>query len=106
VRGEVYRFKAPQGAKGHEQQGDRYAVVVQSDLLPLSTWIVCLTSTNAQPASFRPEVDFGSGPTLVLTDQMMAISPERLGLHVGYLTYAQVQAVDHALRIMLDLGTP
>jgi mRNA interferase MazF len=106
VRGEVYQFKAPKDTKGNEQQGRRYAVVVQSDLLPLSTWIVCLTSTNAQPARFRPEVDFGAGPTLVLTDQMMAISPERLGERIGYLTYAQLQAVDHALRIMLDLGAP
>jgi mRNA interferase MazF len=79
---------------------------VQSDLLPLSTWIVCLTSTSAQPASFRPEVDFGVGPTLVLTDQMMAVSPERLGARFGHLTYAHMQAIDHALRVMLDLGAP
>jgi mRNA interferase MazF len=106
VRGEVYRFKAPRGTKGHEQRGNRYAVVVQSDLLPLSTWVVCLTSTSAQQSSFRPEVDFGEGRMLVLTDQMMAISPERLGERIGNLTYAQMQAVDHALRIMLDLGAP
>jgi mRNA interferase MazF len=106
VRGEVYRFTPPRGAKGHGQRGDRYAVVVQSDLLPLSTWIVCLTSTTAQPSTFRPEVDFGAGPTLVLTDQMMAISPERLGERVGTLTYAHLRAVDHALRVMLDLGAP
>ena len=106
MRGEVYQFKAPKGARGHEQRGERYAVVVQSDLLPLSTWIVCLTSTSAQPARFRPEVDFGAGPTLVLTDQMTAISPERLGPHAGHLSLAQLQAVDEALLIVLDLATP
>jgi mRNA-degrading endonuclease toxin of MazEF toxin-antitoxin module len=39
---------------GHEQRENRYAVVVQPDLLPLSTWLVAPTSTSARPASFRP----------------------------------------------------
>lgn len=37
VRGDVYRLRAPKDARGHEQSGSRYAVVVQSDDLPLST---------------------------------------------------------------------
>ena len=37
VRGEVYALRAPRGARGHEQAGARFAVVVQSDLLALST---------------------------------------------------------------------
>ena len=30
VRGDVYRLKEPRSAQGHEQQGERYAVVVQA----------------------------------------------------------------------------
>ncbi|TDE09129.1 hypothetical protein E1269_15565 [Jiangella asiatica] len=52
------------GSRGHER-GKRYAVVVQSDLLPLSTWLVAPTSTSARPTSFRPEVEI-SGKTNVL----------------------------------------
>jgi mRNA interferase MazF len=102
VRGEVYRITMPKG-RGREQRGQRFAVVVQSSDLPLSTWVVCPTSTGAQPARFRPEVDFGHGVTRVMTDQIMAIDPQRLGDPVGSLSFAQLQALDHALRIVLDL---
>jgi mRNA interferase MazF len=41
VRGDLYRLRAPRNATGHEQQGARYAVVLQSDAMAaLSTWIV------------------------------------------------------------------
>ncbi len=40
LRGDVYRFKLPNGV-GHEQHGDRYGVVVQADeFLPRSVVIV------------------------------------------------------------------
>jgi len=32
-------------------------VVVQSDLLPLSTWLVAPTSMSARAATFRPQVE-------------------------------------------------
>ena len=52
VRGEVFRLPAPRGARGHEQRGARFAVVVQADeFLDLSTVLVSPTSASAQPAS-------------------------------------------------------
>ncbi|HWH29301.1 MAG TPA: type II toxin-antitoxin system PemK/MazF family toxin, partial [Mycobacteriales bacterium] len=56
MRGDVYRLWAPRERRGPEQAGSRFAVVVQSDLLPLSTLLVAPTSTSARAASFRPEV--------------------------------------------------
>ena len=53
MRGEVYRLRAPRRARGYEQTGPRYAVVVQSDQLPLSTLLVAPTSTTAGSAT-RP----------------------------------------------------
>ena len=44
MRGEVYRVRSPGGARRQEQVGVRYAVVVQSDVLPLSTWLAAPTS--------------------------------------------------------------
>src|SRR5262245_29367472 len=73
VRGDVYELNAPRGTKGHEQRGNRYAVVVQSDHLPLSTWLVAPTSTSARPASFRPAVEIGGTSTLVLVEQIAAV---------------------------------
>lgn len=103
MRGDVYRLKAPRDARGHEQRGNRYAVVVQSDLLPLSTWLVAPTSTSARPTSFRPEIDIQGKTTYVLVEQTAAIDPDRLGELVGHLARHELVAVNDALRTVLHL---
>ncbi|MFI7541782.1 type II toxin-antitoxin system PemK/MazF family toxin [Actinoplanes sp. NPDC049599] len=103
MRGDVHRLKAPRDARGHEQRGNRYAVVVQSDLLPLSTWLVAPTSTSARPTSFRPEIDIQGKTAYVLVEQTAAVDPERLGEMVGHLTRHELAAVDAALRTVLHL---
>lgn len=103
MRGDVYRLRAPRGARGHEQQGHRFAVVVQSDLLLLSTWLVAPTSTSARPASFRPEVELNGKTTRVLVEQTAAVAPERLGEAAGRLTTQEMADIDTALRIVLGL---
>jgi mRNA interferase MazF len=103
VRGDVYQPNTPRGARGHKQRGNRFAVVVQSDDLPLSTWLVAPTSTSARPASFRPEIELGDQTTLVLVEQTAAVDPERLGRLVGHLSTSEMSAVDRALRTVLGL---
>lgn len=103
MRGDVHELKAPRDARGHEQRGNRLAVVVQSDLLPLSTWLVAPTSTSARPTSFRPEIEIDGKTTYVLAEQTAAIQPERLGRVVGHLSYNELAAVDAALRTVLSL---
>ena len=57
VRGELFRLPAPRSARGHEQRGARFALVVQADeFLDLSTVLVAPTSTSARAASFRPTI--------------------------------------------------
>jgi mRNA interferase MazF len=103
VRGEVFQLHAARGSRGHEQSGSRYAVVVQSDQLPLSTWLVAPTSTSARAASFRPEVEIRGANTRVLAEQAAAIAPGRLGRRVGFLSFDEMRRVDAALRIVFDL---
>jgi mRNA interferase MazF len=103
VRGEVFRLRLPQEARGHQPAGHRYAVVVQSDQLPLSTWLVAPTSTAARPATFRPEVQIAGRSTRVLAEQTAAVDPTRLGDSAGYLTFEELRRVDAALRLVLDL---
>lgn len=103
MRGDVYALKASRDARGHEQRGNRFAVVVQSDLLPLSTWLVAPTSTSARPASFRPEIEVAGKTTYVLVEQTTAIDPERLGERVGNLSQREMASVDDALRVVLQL---
>jgi mRNA interferase MazF len=103
VRGDVFRLCSPRGARGHEQAGTRYAVVVQSDALPLSTWLVAPTSTSARPATFRPEIVLNGTTTRVLAEQAAAVDPDRLGEQAGRLSFDELRQVDAALRLVLDL---
>ena len=103
MRGEVYRLRAPKDVRGHEQAGARFAVVVQSDQLPLSTWLVAPTSTSARPASFRPEIEIDGQLTRVLAEQTAAVDPGRLGASSGTLTFEELQRVEAALRLVLEL---
>ena len=102
-RGDVYRFKIPKGI-GHEQQGERYGVVVQSDvMLPRSVVVVAPTSRSARPASFRPEVEVAGSTTRVLVEQLGAVDAQRLGRREGTLTAEEMWSVDEALVVVLGL---
>jgi len=104
VRGDLYRLKAPKNSQGHEQRGSRYAVVVQSDDLPLSTWVVLPTSTGRRAASFRPEIEIDGIKTRVMVEQLTVVDPQsRLGEFSGRLGVAEMRAVDTALRAVLGL---
>lgn len=103
-RGEVRPLRLPKGT-GHEQQGRRFGVIVQTDaLLPRSTVLVAPTSRSARAASFRPEISIGEAPTRVLVEQTGAVDASRLGDPVGHLSAAEQWAVDAALRTVLDLN--
>jgi mRNA interferase MazF len=104
VRGEVFRLPSPRQARGREQRGSRYAVIVQADeLLGLSTVLVSPTSTAARPASFRPAITLEETPTRVLVEQTTVVDPERLGSSAGRLDANELQAVDRALALVLGI---
>ena len=104
MRGDVHRVSLT-GARGREQRGERFAVVVQSDDLWVSTWLVAPTTTSdsAAPAVFRPEVELLGRPTRVLCEQTRAVDPDRLGPAVTHLSVAEMADVDLGLRLVLDL---
>lgn len=104
VRGDLYRLRAPKDAQGHEQIGTRFAVVVQSDDLPLSTWVVAPTSTGRREATFRPEIEIEGVKTRVMVEQLTVVDPEtRLGQFAGRLDAAELRAVNAALITVLGL---
>lgn len=104
MRGEVYELLASKRARGHEQQGERYGVIVQSDLLPLSTLLLAPTSRSARPASFRPVITVLGTQTNVLVEQTAAVDPQRLGKRVGHLSREELDAVTDALGVVMNLG--
>lgn len=103
MRGDLYRVRAARNTIGHEQQGHRYAVVVQADYLRLSTLLVAPTSTAAKAADFRPEIEIDGTKTRVLVEQTMAVDPSRLAAFAGRLDVDELQAVDDALLMVLSL---
>jgi mRNA interferase MazF len=103
LRGDIYRFRLPKGV-GHEQHGDRYALVVQADeFLPRSVVIVAPTSRSARAASFRPEAEIDGEATRILVEQIGAVATQRLGDLAGHLTREEIWGVDEALTAVLGL---
>jgi mRNA interferase MazF len=104
VRGAIFRLPMPRGARGHEQRGARFAVIVQADeFLELSTVLVSPTSTSARPASFRPTITLDGAQTRVLVEQTTVVDPQRLGRSAGRLDANELRTVDEALMLVLGL---
>ena len=104
VRGEVFRLPAPRGARGHEQRGARYAVIVQADeFLGLSTTLVSPTSGSARSRRASCPITVAGRETRVLVEQTTVIDPQRLGRPTGRLDARELRAVDEALGLVLGL---
>ena len=103
MRGDIHRLRAPKAARGHEQRGERYAVILQSDDLILSTVLAAPTSRSSSARLFRPTITIGEESTQVLVEQASAVTPERLGEFVGRLNVDELAAIDEALRLVLEL---
>ncbi|CAN5364913.1 hypothetical protein BH11ACT5_BH11ACT5_03350 [soil metagenome] len=81
----------------------RFAVVLQSDDLILSTVLVAPTSRSAVSRGFRPSILIGGERTQVLVEQTTAIAPERMGALVGHLSRRELEEIDEALRLVFEL---
>ena len=96
-------MRSDRRAKGREQQGARYAVVIQASYLPLATAIVAPTSTSTVGADFWPRITMDGTATYVLVEQLMAVDLQRLGEIAGRLSAEEQAAIDERLRDVLDL---
>lgn len=103
MRGDIHRLRAPRDARGREQRGTRFAVVLQSDDLVLSTLLIAPTSRSAVPRSFRPTITISGEETQVLVEQTTAVAPERLGELVGHVRRLELEQIDDALRLAFSL---
>ena len=75
----------------------------KSDGILLSTLIVAPTSTSAQAAIFRPEIEMDGTRSRVLVDQMREVDAARLGEFAGRLGATEAGEVDQAVRLMLGV---
>lgn len=104
IRGAVYRIDLG-GARGHEQRGRRLGLVVSPSQSPLSVVTVIPTSTSAQPAIHRPELEIAGRPTRMLIDQIRSIDTDYLvGDPVDFLSRDQLAQVELALAHYLGIA--
>jgi mRNA interferase MazF len=103
-RGDVVPFKGRPDARGREQRGNRYAVVLQTNALEdWSTVVVAPTTTRPLGAFFRPPVVIRGNQSHVLLDQVVALDRSRLGRVTGTLSPGEMESVEKALRFVLGL---
>ena len=103
MRGDIHRLRAPKAVRGHEQEGTRFAVLLQSEDLLLSTVLVAPTSRSSAQRIFRPTINIDDEPTQVLIEQTSAVAYERLGNRVGRVTLDELLQINEALRLVLEL---
>lgn len=102
-RGAIYKVKPAKGATGHEQQGRRYGIVIQSDAFACRTVTIAHASTSARPAVYRPEIEFLGSKSRILTDQIYSVDHGRLGDFMGALDSDELELLDQALLLKLGL---
>jgi mRNA interferase MazF len=104
IRGAVYRVDLGEARRGHEQRGRRYGLVLSPTDM---AWIVATivpTSTQAQPAVFRPEIELGGVPTRFLVDQLRSIDVRFISGDPAYVLHRhQLEEVEVAVARYLGL---
>lgn len=104
IRGAVYRIDLGQ-TRGHEQRGRRLGLVVSPSESPLSVVTIVPTSTSAQPAVHRPELEVAGQTTRMLVDQIRSIDTDYLtGDPVDYLSRQDMVEVEIALAHYLGIA--
>jgi mRNA interferase MazF len=104
IRGAVYKVDLGDAKRGHEQRGRRYAVVMSPSSMPWSVITIVPTSTSAQPAVFRPELEVMGMKTRFLVDQIRTIDIAYVqGDPVDYLDREDMAHVEHAVARYLGL---
>lgn len=103
IRGAVYPIDLGK-PYGHEQGGKRLGLVISINGRAWSVVTVIPTSTSAQPAIFRPEIEIAEFKTLLLVDQIRTIDTRRIvGDPVDYLSHLDLRNVEWVLSEYLGL---
>lgn len=109
-RGELYYADLGKGI-GSEQEGYRPIVIIQNNIgnKYSPTVIVAPITTNYGtkvnlPTHCNIGAESGLGtPSVILLEQLRTIDKKRLGHYIGRLSRTQIQQLNHALAISIDL---
>ena len=92
---------------GSEIAKTRPCVVLTRDLLNEHRRTVVVVPLSSSPAPNPPlqvAVRCNQRPAIAVTDQIRAVSKQRLKSKIGMLTEPEVEAIENALRQILDLA--
>src|SRR5690242_10354840 len=104
IRGGIYPIDLGEPKRGREQSGRRYGLVISIQRDHWSVVTVIPTSTSAQPAEFRPEIEFNGVSTRLLIDQIRTIDTKYVtGEIEHYLTHDEMEVIGDILGIYLGL---
>jgi mRNA interferase MazF len=87
IRGGVYRVDLGEARRGHEQRGRRCGLVLSPTDMAWRVATIAPTSTQAQPAVFRPEIELGGIPTRFLVDQLRSIDVRFIDGEAAYFLH-------------------
>ena len=94
-------------ATGHEQNGNRPAVIVSNNLCNKHSpviEIVYLTTKQKSKLPTHTQIFHNNTPSTVLCEAVYSVDNSRIFRIVGHITEQEQQAINHALKISLDLG--
>jgi mRNA-degrading endonuclease toxin of MazEF toxin-antitoxin module len=112
-RGEIWMvdIQPRGGAPGHEQTGDRPAVIVQRQTANQSTLVIVPVTKQLAAQKFlgavgviQPSPDNGlSLPSIALTNQLQVCDVRRFRRRCGKLEAAHLARLDNELKALLNL---
>ena len=104
-RGDIY-FIARGYAVGSEQQAGRPGIIISNNLnnrYSPTVEVVLLTTREKKPLPTHVPIYSAKHPSVALCEQIMTVSVERLESYIGTLTESEMEAVEQALMVSIDL---
>lgn len=106
-RGEIYHINE-MDVTGHEQHGDRPAIIVSNDVgnehSPVVE-VVYLTTQKKNTLPTHVQIYSSPRPSTALCEQIDSVDKSRLGGLMGRITEEEMHEIDKALAVSLEIGT-
>lgn len=106
-RGEIYHIQEIE-TSGHEQHGDRPAIIVSNDVgnehSPVVE-VVYLTTQEKRPLPTHVQIHSSPRPSTAMCEQIDSVDKSRLGGLMGRVTEEEMHKIDKALAVSLEIGT-
>lgn len=106
-RGEIYHIHRAETV-GHEQRGDRPAVIVSNNTgnehSPVVE-VVYLTTQDKNPLPTHVQIRSSPRYSIAMCEQIVTVDKSRLGDFLGRATEDEMQRIDKALAVSLEIGT-